>query len=383
MQNEQGLSKIYDRAAEAIKAAILHCQYKASQQSNGVLLSLYFSVGQYISQNSRYGHWGMGALKAISEKLQRDLPGLRGFSEGHLKKMRIFAEEWGRMNGKSFIAMHDFENMKSEDGLSIVEFRSSQCTILGRLSIDEFMQVPFTHHYTILSKVKDMDERCFYVTLCANEHLSVEALKKALAADEYHHKGQMPNNFFQRLSPTEQARRAVMAFKDEYLLDFINVEEIGTRDLEDVDEREVENGIVRNIRDFIMTFGRDFAFLGNQYRIEAMGHTHFIDLLFYNRELSCLVAVELKRGEIKSAYLGQLNQYLALLDDFVRKPNENPSIGIVLCKEMDKTYAEYMVRQYDKPMGVATYRTSADMPERLRKALPDIEKLRQILEKDY
>lgn len=382
MQNEQSISKIYEQAAETIKAAILQSQYKASRQSNGVLLSLYFSVGRYISQNSRNGYWGMGALKAISDKLQRDLPGLRGFSEGHLKKMRIFAEEWGNMIDKSFIAMHDLEKSSSGGELNVVEIRSSQCTISEKLSADDFMQVPFTHHYTILSKVKDYEERCFYIMLCANEHLSVEALKKALAADEYHHKGGMPNNFFQRLSPTEQARRAVMAFKDEYLLDFINVEEIGTRDREDIDEKVVENAIVNNIRNFIMTFGRDFAFLGNQYRIEAMGHTHFIDLLFYNRELACLVAVELKRGEIKSAYLGQLNQYLALLDDYVRKPNENPSIGIVLCKEMDKTYAEYMVRQYDKPMGVATYKTSADMPERLRKALPDIEKLRMILEKE-
>lgn len=128
-----------------------------------------------------------------------------------------------------------------------------------------------------------------------------------------------------------------------------------------------------------MTFGNDFTFIGNQYRIDAMGHTHVIDLLFFNRELSSLVAVELKNNAFKPMYLGQLNIYLKVLDDFVRKPNENPSIGIVLCKSVDKAYAEYAVRDYEKPMGVATYKTATDLPEKLRKALPDIEELKRVL----
>lgn len=170
-----------------------------------------------------------------------------------------------------------------------------------------------------------------------------------------------------------------MAFKDEYMLDFINVEELGARDIEDVDERIVENKIVQNIKNFIMTFGHDFTFVGNQFRVEAFGHIHIIDLLFFNRELSSLVAVELKTGLFKTAYLGQLNMYLRVLDDFVRKSNENPSIGIVLCKSADKAYAEYAIRDYDKPMGGATYKTVSDMPERLRKALPDVEELKKLL----
>ena len=197
--------------------------------------------------------------------------------------------------------------------------------------------------------------------------------------DLYHKQGSLPNNFMAKLSSAELAQRAIMAFKDEYILDFINVEELGARDLEDVDERIVENKIVQNIKSFIMTFGRDFSFIGNQFRIEALGHTHIIDLLFFNRELSSLVAIELKTGPFKVAYLGQLNMYLRLLDDFVRKPNENPSIGIILCKSADKAYVEYAVRDYDKPMGVSTYKTASDMPERLRNALPDIEELKKLL----
>lgn len=119
--------------------------------------------------------------------------------------------------------------------------------------------------------------------------------------------------------------------------------------------------------------------MGNQYRIDALGHSHFIDLLFFNRELNCMVAIELKSGAFKNSYLGQLNGYLTLLDDFVRKPHENPTIGIVLCKDVDHAYAEYMIRTYDKPMGVASFKTSADMPEKMRNALPDIERLKELM----
>ena len=267
------------------------------------------------------------------------------------------------------------ENIYSTD--AIVKF--SQLSNYGEEFTKYFLGISFTHHRFIMSMVKDVEARLFYIELAAKESLSVRALQKAIQLDEYKHRGAMPNNFVQTLPASQQALKAISMFKDEYLLDFINVEELGVRDVEDIDERVVEQQIVQNIKRFIMTFGRDFAFLGSQYQVEALGHTHFIDLLFYHRELSCLVAIELKTGSFKNAYLGQLNAYLNILDDFVRKPNENPSIGIILCKDVDKTYAEYMVRTYDKPMGVATFRTADEMPEPLRKALPNIEELKKLL----
>ncbi len=169
-----------------------------------------------------------------------------------------------------------------------------------------------------------------------------------------------------------------MMFKDEYLLDFMNTEELDARDLEDVDERVMENRIVQNIKNFIMTFGRDFAFVGNQYHLEKLGHDLYPDLLFYNRELACLVAVELKCGDFKPAYLGQLSAYLRVLDDEVKKPFENPSIGIVLCKNADKTFVEYLIQGYENPMGVATYKTKEDV----MKLLPSKEDLQRLLSED-
>lgn len=233
-----------------------------------------------------------------------------------------------------------------------------------------------------MAKVKDQDARVFYINRCAAEKYSREELSASIARDDYHHQGSLPNNFPQTLSAARQALRAISAFKDEYLLDFINVEELGVRDEQDVDERVMENAIVQNVRNFIMAFGKDFTFVRNQYHLDAFGEDQYIDLLFFNRELNCLVAVELKKGKFKTAYLGQLQGYLSVLDGFERKPHENPSIGIILCKDMNKSFVDYVIRDYTKPMGVATYKTADEMPENLRKALPPVEELRRILDAD-
>jgi len=212
--------------------------------------------------------------------------------------------------------------------------------------------------------------------------LQVDRLVKLIKENAYEHRKLMPNNFRNTLSTSALARKAVMMFKDSYQLDFINTEEIGERDKQDVDEKVVEKQIVQNIKNFIMTFGNDFSFVGNQYHLEIYTEEFFPDLIFFNRELNALVVVELKVGEFKPSYLGTLTTYLRILDDKVRKPHENPSIGIVLCKSANKKFVEYVIQDYQKPMGVATYTTAADMPEQLRKALPDMEDLRRVLSKD-
>lgn len=141
--------------------------------------------------------------------------------------------------------------------------------------------------------------------------MSLERLRRAIRNDNCHHQGTLPNNFTQALPSPQQALRAIETFKDEYLLDFINVEEIGVRDVGDVDERVVEQAIVSNVKNFIMEFGRGFSFISNAYHLDAFGEDQFIDLLFFNRDLNRLVAVELKRGKFKTAYLGQLSGYLS------------------------------------------------------------------------
>lgn len=365
----------YRDAVDTIKQAILEAQSIAARNVNEVQLRLYYLIGGYVSKNTREGTWGTGAIEAISKQLKEELPGLRGFSARSLYYMRTFYEEW-----------RDFFTTAISDDSAIAiaklggeQILQLQLQNLRDLSPSQFFSIGFTHHINILQSVKPLDERLFYIKEAAENHFSVETLKRAIKEDDYRHQGALPNNFLQALTLTEQAFRAVNAFKDEYLLDFLNIEELGARD-KDIDERLLEQRIVHNIRDFILKFGRDFSFIGNQYRIEAFGEEQFIDLLFFNRELNCLVAIELKTGPFKTAYLGQLNGYLSLLDEFVRKPHENQSVGIVLCKDANRAFVDFVIRDYDKPLGVATYKTSKDMPENLLSALPPIEDLKNMLE---
>ncbi len=396
---------LYASAVESIKTAILQGQYEAAKSTNRIQLALYYGVGRFLSQHTRKGVWGTGALKAISEQLQRELPGLRGFSETQMKEMRLFYEQWNVVYTNSFDVTNELEKAEYEDDmnssvmtdelenansavvtaeLQVVDEQVDVQSIIKIVSlkdfpIEDFFKVPFSHHSRIIAAVKSLPERYYYIHRTAEEHLPVRTLRKLIKEDAYHHQSQMPNNFTSTLSDAALARKAVMMFKDEYMLNFINVEQIGERDADDVDERVVEQQIVQNIKHFIMTFGRDFAFIGNQYHLEVYGVEHFPDLLFFNRELNAMVCIELKTGAFKPAYLGQLTTYLRILDDKVKKAHENPTIGIVLCKEANKEYVEYVIQDYQKPMGVATYTSSQDMPEHLRKALPDVEDLRKLL----
>ena len=381
-------------AVKAIKNAILESQLRAAKGVNKEQLSLYFGIGRYISEHSRKGFWGTGAIEQISESLQKELPGLRGFSSENIKKMRRFYEEWQPClnsvatateisSAKSVAVATDLPQLNSI--ATATEFETVQTQLLipakrqslaDELVFEEFVSVSFTHHMEILHKTKDIKERIFYIHQTYINQWDKYKLRDCLKADMYHHQGQLANNFAKTMHGKQSALKAIEMFKDEYLLNFINVEEIGERDKADVDERVVEQEIIHNVKNFIMTFGHDFAFVGNQYHLEMYGHDQYPDLLFYNRELAALVAVELKYGEFKPAYLGQLSAYLRILDDKVKKPLENPSIGIILCKQADKNFVEYLIQGYNNPMGVATYKTADDV----RRVLPSEEELANAME---
>ena len=377
----------YSLAVKTIKTAILQGQYAASKGTNRIQLATYFAIGKYISQNSRQGFWGKGAIETISEQLRKELPGLRGYSPSNMKNMRLFYEKWSVLDSKSPIAIGDLDELNSTIAIGELQSEDYQIDIYRSLSVDNivdfpievFFSVPFTHHIRILEKTQTQEERYYYMHRCVMESLSVDGLVKIIKQDDYLHKSYLPNNFITTISDPATARKAVMMFKDEYFLDCINTEEIGERDAADIDEKVIEKEIIHNVKNFIMTFGRDFAFIGNQYHLEVYGHDHFPDLLFFNRELNAMVVVDLKKGDFKPSYLGQLAAYLRILDDKVRKPHENQTIGLILCKSADKEYVEYIIQDYNKPMGVATYTTENDMPERLRNALPPVEELKKLL----
>lgn len=377
----------YDEAVKLIKLAILQSQYDAAKTANEKQLMLYFAIGKYISLNSRNGYWGKGAIDTISERLDKELPGLKGFSPRNLRNMRTFYEEWVALD-KHVKAADKLEDSNLADASAKLqidvetEIWQTHLPNLREFPMDDFLHIGFSHHTLIISKIKDFDERLFYIRRTSMQRLSYEELKTSIQQDDYHHQGSLPNNFDKTIISGQQALKAINVFKDEYLLDYINVEELSARDDADIDEKVVENAIVHNVKNFILTFGKDFAFVRNQYHLDAFGEDQYIDLLFFNRELNCLVAVELKKGKFKTSYLGQLQGYLSVLDGFEKKPHENPSIGLILCKDMNKSYVDYVIQDYAKPMGVATYKTAKDMSEELRRALPDIEALKKLLDSE-
>jgi predicted nuclease of restriction endonuclease-like (RecB) superfamily len=241
-----------------------------------------------------------------------------------------------------------------------------------KISVNQncFFSITFTHHMLLLHKCKSPNERSFYMHQAATNFWSVSLLEHHIEAALYKHQGKLPNNFDKTLPTLKPS--ALQVFRDEYLMDFIS-----STDAED--ERILEEKVVADIKNFILRMGTGFCFLDNQYRLEIADEEFFIDLLFFNRHLQCLVAFELKRGKFKPEYAGQLNFYLNVLDDKIKLPHENPSIGIILCKEKTNTIVEFSIRNIDKAMGVATYRTTKEVPKEMKGILPDTAELVKLL----
>ena len=381
-------------AVQTIKAAILKSQARAAQMINGEQLSLYYGIGRYISEHSREGYWGTGAIARISKQLKSELPGLKGFSEENIKLMRRFYEAWKDIETKSVDRTTEIPRVTSSQlpSNSVVEttelqtpgtetdsVRQLQLTNDENFPITAFLNISFTHHVAVFRYAKEYDERKYYIQLAYNQRLKADDLEAMIKGHIYDHRASLPNNFFKTIPDKALAIRTIQMFKDSYLLDYINVEDIDVSDPIDVDESVIESKIVMNIKNFIMTFGKSFTYKGHQVHYDKFGHDHWIDLLFFNRELQSLVVVELKKGQFKPSYLGQLAAYLRILDDEEKLPDENPSVGIILCKKADKAYVDYVLQDYLKPMGVATYQ---QMQNRLRELLPPEEEMKRLISEE-
>ena len=337
------------QAVADIKTAILQGQYEAAKGVNRIQLAVYFGIGKYVSQHSRKGTWGTGALETISSQLRRELPGLRGYSATALRNMRKFYENWMVLDANSSVATDDSDKSAiaiaeigsvqssatsaANSAIAIAELgKSSQIDIYHAIQIpdikdfpvEDFFRLPFTHHIRIIEGCKNLKERYYFIHRAIEENIPSDDLLKFIKNNPYDSQQQMPSNFSRTIPDAAMMRKAVLMFKDSYLLDFINVEEIGLRDSIDVDERVVEKAIVEKVKNFIMTLGRDFTFMGNQQLLEVYGVEHFPDLLFFNRELNAMVVIELKTGDFKTSYLGQLMGYLTILDEKVRWAAREP-----------------------------------------------------------
>lgn len=361
------LNKTYIDTIKHIKNTILQSRYRAAVLANKELLTLYLSIGKLISEKVKTEKWGSKVLDNISLDLQSELPGLRGFSSSNLKKMRVFYDSWS-----SYLSIGSMP-------LNQIDFADNSHNQISSMPLnqlyDYFIRTGFSSHYLILSQTDNFTERVFYIQASVENNWPVETLRHHLKNKLYINRTNFVSNFSKTIDDLDFCNKALLSFKDEYLLDYINIV-----DSDEEDERLIENEIVRNIKKFIMSLGSDFTFVGNQYRLTVEEEDFFIDLLFFNRNLQCLVAFELKKGKFKPEYLGKMNFYLSALDEYVKKAHENPSIGIILCKEKNNKIVEFTFKDFNKAMGVSTYKTSSELPERYKNILPNTDVLKKIMD---
>jgi predicted nuclease of restriction endonuclease-like (RecB) superfamily len=363
--------KAYTQTIKQLKSAILVSRYRAAVLANRELIVLYFNVGKLLDERIRLGRWGDKILQQLSADLQYELPGLKGFSATNIKNMRAFFVYWSSVFS---IGQSPTDQLKKgskknplPDSFVIGQSPTDQLA-------DNFYKVSFTHHIALLVATKSIQESIFYLNRVATEFWTVATLKHHIKNKLFKKGGTLPNNFAATISNDDLRFKALQSFKDEYLLDYINIEDPG-----EADERIIENEIVRNIKKFLMSLGTDFAFIANQYRVIVDDQEYFTDLLFFNRKLQCLVAFDLKKGKFKPEYVGKMNFYLSALDEYNKQPNEQPSIGIILCKEKSNKTVEFAFRDMGKPMGVSTFKTSSQLPKQFKDALPDVKTLKQLM----
>ena len=384
-------------AVKDIKLAILQVRANAARLANAEALKLYFYVGGYISKKTRSAKWGSGAIDALSNQLQVELPGLRGFSATNIKNMRAFFEFWaddfsirplpmGELSIRHLpsdencsSATNEIRQMSSAES-ALIPIRQMPSAELGVESLNAFMSVGFSQHRDIVRAVQSKDEAWYYICASAKAPWSYEQLLQHLRADDYHHIGALPNNFGKTLSPMALATKAVRSFRDEYLLELVNLDNADAVHDQDIDERVLSKSLVADVEKTIQSLGGDdFCFMGREKRLLVEGEEVFIDLLFYHRSLRAMVAVELKMGKFRAAYLGQLELYLSALDATMKHPDENPSIGLLLCEKMNKGFVEFAVRDKSKPLGIATYRTLSSIPKPYKVLAPVIEGVKRVM----
>lgn len=386
-ENKVTIPKDFSAAVKDIKLAILQARARAARVSNVEALKLYFYVGGYISKKTRTAKWGTGTIDALSEHLQVELPGLRGFSPSSIKRMRVFFEAWSSyfeirslVTNKIRHSPIDENRQTPSDELNDMKIRPMALGELGEETLRMFFSLGFSFHITILEKTQDRDECLYYIVRAAKETWSHSELLNHLSANDYHHIGALPNNFTKTLSPMSLATKAVRSFRDEYLLELVNLDNVDAVHDQDIDERVLSKGLVANIEKTIEALGgNDFCFMGREKRLVVEGEELFVDLLFYHRSLQAMVAIELKMGKFRASYLGQLSQYLSVLDATERKFHENPSIGLLLCEKVNKPVVQLTVQGYSQPIGIATYQALRNIPQPYKTLAPVIDGVRKVM----
>lgn len=360
------LPKGYTEWRKGIIELIEKAKYQTSLRVNADLLSLYWHIGCDILEKQKREGWGAQVVNQLSQDLMQRFPDDRGYSARNLREMKRFAESYP-----------DFPFVQ----VSLAKLQGGtiwQASLAKLESHNGFIQVPLTqitwyHHISLLPKVKDMAERAFYIMATASEGWTRDTMLTQIANGYIHAKGNSINNFEHTLPPV-QSDLARQAFKDPYKFSFL-----GTVALQN--ELDIEKKLTERITDFLIEMGRGFAFVGRQYHITVDGDDYYIDLLMYHLKLHCYVVVELKAVEFIPEFVSKLNFYISAVDEYVKTPDDKPTIGLLLCRTKSDTKARFALRGITQPLGIAQYETEKLFAD-VASALPQIDEIEKELEED-
>jgi predicted nuclease of restriction endonuclease-like (RecB) superfamily len=327
----------YEQFLGELKDRIRRAQVRAALSVNRELVLLYWQIGHEISARMKEQGWGAKVVDRLARDLKHEFPEMKGFSPRNLRYMRAFAEAY-------------------PDEAMLQQVVAT---------------LPWAHNVVLLDKTKDADERAWYANAAVQHGWSRNVLAHQIGSALYHRQGKAVTNFETTL-PAPQSDLARQILKDPYNFDFLTLDD-------DAHERDLERGLLQHLRDFLLELGVGFAFVGSQYHLAVGGEDFYLDLLFYHLHLRRYVVIDLKIGEFKPEYAGKMNFYLAAADDLLCHPDDQPSIGIILCRTQNRTIAEYALRDMQAPLGVTTYRITEALPKELRGSLPTIAELESTL----
>ena len=332
-------NKDYKALLQEVKQRVYKAQYEALKAVNKELIALYWDIGSLIVKRQAEHGWGKSIVENLARDLQIEFPSVQGFSTQNLWYMRQF-----------YLEYHGNAKLQPMVG-----------------------EISWVKHLIVMGRCKDLLEREFYIRMTRKFGWTKNVLIHQIDNKTYE-KTMLSQTNFNKTLPEKIRNQAKLAVKDEYTFDFL---ELG----EEHDETELEKALIGKINRFLVEMGGAFAFMGNQFRLEIEGNEFFIDILLYHRHLKCLVAIELKAGKFLPEYVGKMQFYLAALDDRVRAGDENPSIGIIVCRSKNKTIVEYALRESKRPIGVSAYKIMTKLPRELASELPSPEQVSMLLDR--
>lgn len=365
-QLQNSFTTEYKQWLNEIKQKFQSSQIKASIQVNSILLEFYWNLGNEIVEKQKNSTWGSGFLQQLSINLSAEFPDVKGFSYTNIKNIRQWFLFWQQ-------AVGELESTKSQKLVGKLKIANTKQVVSqlenskGKQLVSQILQIPWGHNVAIIQKCKNMQEALYYVQNTIKNGISRSVLIHQIETNLYARDGKAITNFEATLPPL-QSDLAKEITKDPYNFDFLSL-------TKGYQEKELENALTENITKFLLELGSGFAFVGRQYKLIVGGDEFRIDLLFYHIKLKCYVVVELKATEFKPEFAGKLSFYTSAVDGEIKDINDNPTIGILICKSKNDLVVEYALKDINKPLGISQYELTEILPKEYKSSLPSIEEI--------